>query len=87
MDSQNTPSIFPVLEEIWLVTNEEPYIPTQFFGKLRKLHIDMEIIRLPNDLAWPSLLDLHLRKIIDIDNLETFLKKHKYYQAIACSDC
>lgn len=77
MDSQNTPLILPALEEIRLITSEEPYMPTQLFSELRKLHIDMETIRLPDDLAWPSLVDLHLRGIIDIDYLEDFLKNYK----------
>lgn len=82
MGIQNTPSVLPALEEIRLISNEELYLPIALFAKLRKLHIDMEYIRLPDDLVWPSLVDVHLRGTIDIGCLEGFLKNHNHIRQL-----
>jgi hypothetical protein len=79
---QNTPSVLPALEEICLISNEEPYLPIALFAKLRKLDIDMEYIRLPDDLVWPSLVDVHLRGTIDIGSLEGFWKNHNHIRQL-----
>ncbi|KAB8067785.1 hypothetical protein BDV29DRAFT_185574 [Aspergillus leporis] len=77
MSTQHTPSTLPALEEIRFITSQDPYVPLRLFRELRKLHIDMEALQIPSDLKWPSLFDLHLRGVIDLENLQSFLKKHK----------
>lgn len=53
--TQNIPSVLPALEEIQLISNEEPYLPIALFSELGKLHIDMEYIRLPDDFVQKSI--------------------------------
>lgn len=82
MGASDTPSVLRALEEIRLISNEEPYLPIALFSELGKLYTDMEYIRLPDDLVWPSLVDVHLRGTIDIDYLEGFLKKHNHIRRL-----
>jgi len=82
LGTQNTPSALPALEEIQLISNEEPYLPIALFSEIEKLHIDMEYIRLPDNFVWPSLVDVHLRGTIDIDCLEGFLKNHHHIRKL-----
>ncbi|KAF1347201.1 hypothetical protein EJ07DRAFT_143665, partial [Lizonia empirigonia] len=68
--------ILPALREIRLISNEKPYLPTLLFGKLRKLHIDMECVQFETHHNWPLLEILLLRGIIDFAPLEAFLNRH-----------
>lgn len=82
MDPRHTLSILPALEKIRLITKEEPYMSTQLFSELQKLHIDMESIQLPSSSVYPSLVGLYLRGAIDIDYLEGFLKNHHHIKQV-----
>ncbi|KAK2798415.1 hypothetical protein FQN50_008855, partial [Emmonsiellopsis sp. PD_5] len=70
----------PVLESIRFITNE-PYSLIDLTRQLRKLHIDTETIQF-QILAWPSLVDLHLRGNINLDRLEKFLFHHEHIRKL-----
>ncbi|KAK4073068.1 hypothetical protein Purlil1_13156 [Purpureocillium lilacinum] len=75
-------SILPALEEIRLLTSDEPLFAVQVFPNLRRLHVDMEFVQLANGLEWPRLEALHLRGTFSVVQLQDFLARNKSIRQI-----